>query len=122
MVDYGGGHPNRPFSEALKEMRPGDIYTHFYGQPRPLVDDNGRILPYFTEARQRGILFDVGHGAGSMLFRQAVPAIRQGFVPDSISTDVHTRVPSRSYVTARWIVLSRSPRLLKGTAARIFFS
>jgi dihydroorotase len=90
MIDYGGGHPNRPFSEALKKMRPGDMYTHFYGEPRPLMDDEGRILPYFTEARKRGIIFDVGHGAGSLLFRQAVPAIRQGFVPDSISTDVHT--------------------------------
>jgi dihydroorotase len=42
------------------------------------------------EARKRGVIFDVGHGGGSFLFRQAVPAMQQGFVPDSISTDIHT--------------------------------
>lgn len=90
MVDYGGGHPNRPFSEALKKMRPGDIYTHMYGRPRPLFDENGNLREYFVEARKRGVLFDVGHGEGSFLFRQAVPAIERGFPPDSISTDLHT--------------------------------
>lgn len=89
MVDYGPGHPKRPFSEALKKMRPGDIYTHCYGRPRPLLDDDGNLRPEFIEARKRGVLFDVGHGEGSFLFRQAVPAIAKGFVPDSISTDMH---------------------------------
>lgn len=89
MVDYGGGHPNRPFPQALQKMRPGDIYTHMYGQPRPLLDDQGNIRPEFVKARERGIIFDVGHGAGSFLYRQAVPAIAKGFVPDSISTDLH---------------------------------
>ncbi len=90
MVDYGGGHPNRPFWQALEKMRPGDIYTHMYGQPRPLLDDQGNIRPEFVKARQRGVIFDVGHGAGSFLFRQAVPAIGKGFGPDSISTDLHS--------------------------------
>jgi dihydroorotase len=90
MLDYGGGHPNRPFTEALKKMRPGDIYTHMYGEPRPLLDDAGNIRPEYMEARKRGVLFDVGHGEGSFLFRQAVPAITKLFVPDSISTDMHS--------------------------------
>jgi dihydroorotase len=90
MVDYGPGHPQRPFSEALRRMRPGDIYTHFYGRPRPLLDDRGQLRPEFAEARKRGVLFDVGHGAGSFLWRQAVPAIHLGFVPDSVSTDLHS--------------------------------
>ena len=47
------------------------------------------MRPYLLEARKRGVLFDVGHGGGSFLFRQAVPAIKQGFLPDSISTDLH---------------------------------
>ena len=47
-------------------------------------------MPYLFEARKRGVLFDVGHGGGSFLFRQAVPAMKQGFIPDSISTDLHT--------------------------------
>jgi dihydroorotase len=55
----------------------------------PMLDDHGRLLPYLLEARKRGVIFDVGHGAGSFLFRQAVPAIQQGFHPDSISTDLH---------------------------------
>ena len=55
----------------------------------PMLDDTGRLRPYLFEARKRGVLFDVGHGGGSFLFRQAVPAIKQGFLPDSISTDLH---------------------------------
>jgi dihydroorotase len=70
-------------------MRPGDIYTHVYGRPRPLLNEEGNIRPEFVEARRRGVLFDVGHGEGSFLFRHAVPAIEKGFVPDSVSTDLH---------------------------------
>ncbi len=54
-----------------------------------MLDDHGKVLPYLFEARKRGIIFDVGHGGGSFLFRQAVPAITQDFIPDSISTDLH---------------------------------
>ncbi len=54
-----------------------------------MLDADGRVLPYLFEARKRGIIFDVGHGAGSFYWRQAIPAVNQGFVPDSISTDVH---------------------------------
>lgn len=90
MVDYGPGNAVRPFSEALKRMRPGDIYTHFYGRPRPLLDERGQLRPEFVDARKRGVLFDTGHGAGSFLWRQAVPAIHAGFIPDSVSTDLHS--------------------------------
>jgi dihydroorotase len=54
-----------------------------------MLDSEGRLLPYLLDARKRGVLFDVGHGGGSFSFRQAVPAVKQGFVPDSISTDLH---------------------------------
>jgi dihydroorotase len=91
MVDFGEFRPERPFQElVLKKLRPGDIYTHTYLGAVPMLDEKGRILPYLFEARKRGVIFDVGHGGGSFLFRQAVPAMRQGFVPDSISTDLHT--------------------------------
>jgi len=90
MVDFGSFRAERPFQDlVLKKLRPGDIYTHTYLAMVPMLDDAGRVLPYLFEARKRGILFDVGHGGGSFLFRQAVPAIRQGFVADSISTDLH---------------------------------
>jgi dihydroorotase len=55
-----------------------------------MLDDKGRLLPYLFEARKRGVLFDVGHGGAAFEFRQAVPAVQQGFPPDSISTDVHS--------------------------------
>ena len=90
MVDFGTFRPERPFQDlVMKKLRPGDIYTHTYLSWVPMLDDHGRILPYLFEARKRGVIFDVGHGGGSFLFRQAVPAMRQGFGPDSISTDLH---------------------------------
>ena len=90
MVDFGTFRPERPFQDlVLKKLRPGDIYTHMYLGAVPMLDDEGNVLPYLFEARKRGVIFDVGHGAGSFLFRQAVPAMRQGFKPDSISTDLH---------------------------------
>ena len=90
MVDFGTFRPERPYQElVLKHLRPGDISTHMYLGAVPMLDDHGKVLPYLFEARKRGIIFDVGHGGGSFLFRQAVPAIKQGFIPDSISTDIH---------------------------------
>jgi dihydroorotase len=90
MVDFGTFRPERPFQElVLKKLRPGDIYTHTYLERVPMLDDQGRVMPYLFEARKRGVIFDVGHGGGSFIFRYAVPAIKQGFVPDSISTDLH---------------------------------
>jgi dihydroorotase len=90
MVDFAAFRPERPFQDlVLQKLRPGDIYTHTYLGAVPMLDDQGKVLPYLFEARKRGVIFDVGHGAGSFLFRQAVPAVRQGFLPDSISTDTH---------------------------------
>ncbi|MBM3814883.1 MAG: amidohydrolase/deacetylase family metallohydrolase [Acidimicrobiia bacterium] len=91
MIDFGDFRPERPFQElVLSKLRPGDIYTHAYYAPVPMLDEKGRLLPYLLEARKRGVLFDVGHGGAAFEFRQAVPAVKQGFPPDSISTDVHS--------------------------------
>jgi dihydroorotase len=90
MIDFGNFRSERPFQELVtKKLRPGDIYTHTYLGSVPMLDDHGRVMPYLFEARKRGVIFDVGHGGGSFLWRQAVPAIKQGFIPDSISTDLH---------------------------------
>ncbi|MDQ6664250.1 MAG: amidohydrolase/deacetylase family metallohydrolase [Acidobacteriota bacterium] len=90
MVDFATFRPERPFQQLVGEkLRPGDIYTHAYLSAVPMLDANGRVLPYLFAAQKRGIVFDVGHGGGSFSFRQAAPAIRQGFLPNSISTDLH---------------------------------
>jgi dihydroorotase len=91
MVDFGTFGPDRPFEElVLERLRPGDIYTHQYRRDVPMLDANGRVRDYLFQARKRGVLFDVGHGSGSFSFSQAVPAVAQGFVPDSLGTDLHT--------------------------------
>ena len=82
--------PERTYAELiLKKMRPGDIHTHVFAQQFPIVLPDGKLNPIMTEARARGVIFDVGHGAGSFWFRNAVPAVKQGFIPDSMSTDLH---------------------------------
>ena len=90
MVDFGASAPERPLSELVtKKLRPGDIYTHLYSGLRGEQDPSGHVNPALFEGRKRGVIFDVGHGGGSFLWRIAVPAIKEGFLPDSISTDLH---------------------------------
>ncbi|MEO7408246.1 MAG: amidohydrolase/deacetylase family metallohydrolase [Vicinamibacterales bacterium] len=94
MIDFGGHTPPLSLEDLLlKHLRPGDILTHMYAHVRgrhPIVDASGKLQPFVIEARKRGVIFDVGHGGGSFLYRQAVPAINAGFFPDVISTDLHT--------------------------------
>ena len=90
MVDFGNNHPDtRPLADLLtKKLRPGDIYTHMYsGLRNELVD--GKPNPGMIEGRTRGVIFDVGHGGGSFAWRVAMPMVKAGFTPDSISTDLH---------------------------------
>jgi dihydroorotase len=90
MVDFGSFLPERPYQQMVLELlRSGDISTHFYRVPAPLLDENEKMLPYLATARKRGVKFDVGHGGGSFYFKQAEPLVKQGFWPDSISTDLH---------------------------------
>jgi dihydroorotase len=91
MVDFFPNLPTQTYPDLiLKKMRPGDIHTHVFAQQFPTVDEDGKVFDYMHEARERGVIFDLGHGAGSFWFRHAVPAIQDGFIPDSISTDLHT--------------------------------
>jgi len=93
-VDFGGHVPPLSLEELfMTHLRPGDIFTHTYANVRgriSIVDDKGQLRPFVRRARERGIVFDVGHGGGSFLFSQAIPAMEQGFPPDTISTDLHT--------------------------------
>jgi dihydroorotase len=91
MVDFGYFLLERPYYQLVTEkLRPGDISTHMFRAPVPYVNEEGRLLKYLTQARQRGVRFDVGHGGGSFVFRNAATSVQQGFYPDSISTDLHT--------------------------------
>jgi dihydroorotase len=90
MVDFGKNQPERPIGELVTaKLRPGDIYTHVYSGLRNELDRPGHLNPALFEGRKRGVIFDVGHGGGSFLWRVAVPAVQAGFLPDSISTDLH---------------------------------
>jgi dihydroorotase len=93
MVDFGGHNPPLSLDDLLnKYLRPGDILTHAYAHVKnriAIVDDEGKVRPYVLAARKRGIIFDAGHGGGSFVYEQAVPAMKQGFQPDVISTDLH---------------------------------
>jgi dihydroorotase len=90
MVDFGANRPERPIDVLLtKKLRPGDIYTHCYSGLRNELLPDGKVNPGMWAGRKRGVIFDVGHGGGSFAWRVAVPAIKQGFLPDSISTDLH---------------------------------
>ncbi len=78
--------------ELLKHLRPGDIHTHMYNDRQMELIDRftGKVQPWMIEARKRGVLFDVGHGGGSFLWPVAAKAVQQGFLPDTISTDLHS--------------------------------
>lgn len=90
MVDFGYITEYRNLDVLLRDkLRPGDIYTHCYSGHRDELLD-GKVHPAMLAGRQRGIFFDVGHGGGSFYWNIAVPAVQQGFWPDSISTDLHT--------------------------------
>jgi dihydroorotase len=90
MVDFGKAFPERLLADLLtSKLRPGDIYTHMYSSNYGELTEAGRVNPGMWEGRKRGVLFDVGHGGGSFSWGVAVPAIQEGFLPDTISTDLH---------------------------------
>ncbi len=89
MVDFGFLNEERNLKILFEDkLRAGDIYTHCYSGHRDEVVD-GKLNPAMTAARQKGILFDVGHGGGSFHWNIANAAMKQGFAPDSISSDMH---------------------------------
>lgn len=96
MVDFGEHDPpNSIESLFMEHLRPGDMFTHTFSygpkQRETIVDESGKVKPFVFEAQKRGLIFDTGHGGGAFSWRQAVPALKQGFKPDVISTDLHTQ-------------------------------
>jgi dihydroorotase len=101
------GNAPVPLAELLDAMRPGDIVTHAYsnaGETNAIVA-GGKVLPQALEARRRGVIFDVGHGGGSFDFTVAEPAMQQGLVPHTISSDVHSvSIQSPGKPLLPWVV------------------
>lgn len=93
MVDFGGHYPPLSLETLLMEkLRPGDIltHTHFGSRTRQgAIDEYGELRPFILPAQERGIIFDVGHGAGGFQWDQAIPGSQQGFWPNTISTDLY---------------------------------
>jgi dihydroorotase len=84
--------PQLSLEEQLKRMRPGDILTHSFEQVAermPIVDEQGKVRSFVLDAQEKGVRFDVGHGGAGFWFSQAVPAFKQGLLPNSFGTDLH---------------------------------
>ena len=103
MIDFGGNNPPLSIEELFfKHLRPGDIFTHALSILRPgeigatimreyVVDETAnKLKPFVWEAQKKGIIFDIGYGGASFNFSQAIPALKSGFYPNTISTDLHT--------------------------------
>jgi dihydroorotase len=84
--------PQFSLEQQLNRMRPGDIITHSFekvSERMPVVDDEGHVRPFVLDAQKRGVLFDVGHGGAGFWFSQAIPAFKQGLIPNSFGSDLH---------------------------------
>jgi dihydroorotase len=111
MCHIGGVETSKLMSDILDMLRPGDILTHAYsGLPNNAgaftnIIQDGRLLPAASAAKQRGVVFDVGHGGGSFDFTVAEAAVAQGCPPDTISSDIHVvsgNTPGMPYLT--WVM------------------
>ena len=84
------GNTATPMEKLVELLRPGDVVTHsFHGNKSGILDDAGKVIDSFIDARNRGVVFDVGHGAGSFSFEVAERALADGFYPGNISSDLH---------------------------------
>jgi len=89
-----GDYPARSYREFLLEkLRPGDIVTHCLANRYPFLTEDGKLNPDVAKAKARGVKFDLGHASGSFVLRLVVPAVQQGFIPDSISADLFSDTP-----------------------------
>jgi dihydroorotase len=89
MIHISGG--DVPLAELLEPLRQGDVITHCYhgGEISSILDGNGKVQPQVRDAREKGIIFDIGHGVGSFSFDVGRKAMDDGFPPDTISSDIH---------------------------------
>jgi dihydroorotase len=100
MIDFEHQFPEIPYTQLISEkLRPGDISTHMYKPIQPLLDKDGKVLPYLIEARKRGVIFDLGHSIGTFVLSVVVPAAKAGWIPDSLSTDLHVDDMNRASIS-----------------------
>jgi dihydroorotase len=79
--------------EIADTLRPGDVITHCYTPQKPsIIDESGKLLPLVRKAKERGVIFDVGHAGGHFDFNLVRRAMSEGIVPDVISSDLHGRL------------------------------
>jgi dihydroorotase len=97
MVHPGSLPKNLSLPDVLSNLDKGDIITHCFPPPYPpdlpfptILDSNDKVIPEVFDAVKRGVIFDVGHGRGSFSFETAEKSINQGFLPTTISTDIHS--------------------------------
>src|SRR5499433_3535219 len=82
--------PPPSYEEVVERLRPGDVLTHaFRPFPNAPLDPQGRVKDVVRDARERGVIFDIGHGKASLAFKTARGMLANGFYPDTISSDVH---------------------------------
>ena len=120
MCHIGGVESVELMSQILETLRPGDILTHcFSGAPNDAgqftnIVQGGKLLPAAIAAKKRGVMFDVGHGGGSFDFTVAEAAMKEGVLPDTISSDIHVysgNSPGQPYlpnVMAKFMALGLS--------------
>ena len=89
----------RTTDQLLEKLRPGDVATHCFAWNKPIIGNDGQVKSHFREARNRGVQFDVGSGNNSFSFAMAAPSIRQGFLPDTISTDTRRKSLLSTFAT-----------------------
>jgi dihydroorotase len=100
IVDFGSSTPKLSIKDLfLKYFRPGDIFTHTFsgsdmseknpGGRESVIDENNKVKPFIFEAQKQGRIFDVGHGGGAFVWSTAINSLKQGFLPNTISTDLY---------------------------------
>ena len=113
--------PPPSYEAVVERLRPGDVLTHaFRPFPNAPVDGRGKVKPALLAARQRGVLFDIGHGMGSFSWKTARAMMAEGFAPDTISSDVHALCingPAYDQVTTLSKFLALGMRLREVIAA-----
>lgn len=124
MIDFGSSNSPLSIEELfLKHMRSGDIFTHCFAElkGRETIVDIGtkKLKPFILEAKKRGINYDVGYGRISFSFSQAIPAMKAGFYPNSISTDMHAGIKGEMKnildIMSEFLALGMSIREVIGT-------